>query len=822
VGRSIRSRPEATDGRDRRLADLAGGRRVFEVLAGPLLIVGSVVVVLHLFLFSGLVSSQNSDTLALWLPTYCLMGKSLAAGHILAWNPYVMGGTPFAADPQSGWMYAPAMLLFTAASCGTALRLFVVLQPILAGLGLYWFLRSEGLSRAAATVGGLALALPVAGSKVGQSVPFSGSIAWTAILLAAASRMVRSPAWPRRLGWLAATALAWGQLAAAHLSNGLAVGTAALVVYLAVSLASGIRRGERSPRQATGLVALVLVAVPLVNLAYFLPRLAYLPRTTLGLGYGRLQALSRAYSGMAPVGSLPGASYPPTSPLRFAASPGLYLGAAALALTFAGWRSARRPLAVGFAAFGALCYVASLHVVATFVAVHLQHFPLAGFYLREPERFVFGLPIAIGVLAALGTDSWRTASTWRDRALMVAPAVVVWLALPLAFHPDLGDFRLFFVAAAVAAVVLFLTVWRPVLVVLLPLALAGELLANGLAGQAAAAGPPQEPDRSGARLEPLYPLSRPGVSVDSYLRPGPIQLALQRMQDGRSLSIDPGEWEPLGLHVRQQPSWWGFTAMQQSMLFHFEEAQGYNVTEEERYWRFVRAVDPRRIKYNASYFQHPVPLALDLLDVGWIVAPTARAPGVPGAVPTVRQGRWTLYRVPAPPRAQVFTTWTPVQDEDAALHALLSGTVDERSTALVELGGFGLRSTRGPPGGSATFRWRSPQEAVIDVRSPGLAALVIRNSFDPNWHAEVDGRPVSLLHVDDVLQGLFVSRGRHMVVLRYDDPTIGYGVLGSALALLALLTAGLAVRFRRRTWTRRGVAESAGDADRDRPLIEAP
>src|SRR5919198_3623955 len=137
-----------------------------------------------------------------------------------------MGGLPLAADPQSGWGYLPAMLLFSAFSCGRAIRWFIVLQPVLAGLGTFWFLRSEGLSRAAATTGGLALALGMAGSFISLELPFAGTLAWTALLLAAASRLLHARTWPGRLAWVAAVAVAWGQLANAHLSNGLVMGTA--------------------------------------------------------------------------------------------------------------------------------------------------------------------------------------------------------------------------------------------------------------------------------------------------------------------------------------------------------------------------------------------------------------------------------------------------------------------------------------------------------------------------------------------------------------------------------------------------------------------
>src|SRR5439155_8038242 len=128
-------------------------RRRFETvavaLAGPAVICAGVLAVLYQFAFRGMLSNQYPDVLPFWLPTYCFLGKSIAAGHIPAWNPHVMAGVPFAADPQSGWMYIPAMLLFAGLPCSVAIRLIVVLQPILGGLGLYWFLRSEGLSRPA-------------------------------------------------------------------------------------------------------------------------------------------------------------------------------------------------------------------------------------------------------------------------------------------------------------------------------------------------------------------------------------------------------------------------------------------------------------------------------------------------------------------------------------------------------------------------------------------------------------------------------------------------------------------------------------------------
>ena len=53
------------------------------------------------------------DTATAFYPWYAYLGESLRSGHIPMWNPHQFAGTPFAADPESGWTYLPAMLLFT-------------------------------------------------------------------------------------------------------------------------------------------------------------------------------------------------------------------------------------------------------------------------------------------------------------------------------------------------------------------------------------------------------------------------------------------------------------------------------------------------------------------------------------------------------------------------------------------------------------------------------------------------------------------------------------------------------------------------------------
>ena len=122
--------------------------------------------------------------------------------------------------------------------------------------------------------------------------------------------------------------------------------------------------------------------------------------------------------------------------------------------------------------------------------------------------------------------------------------------------------------------------------------------------------------------------------------------------------------------------------------------------------------------------------------------------------------------------------------------------------AVVEHGwgvGEPARSRRSE-GASASYHQLGPQAARVDVVTSGPAVLVVRNAFDPHWRATVDGRPAKVFPSNYVVQGVRVPAGRHTVVLTYDDPWVGYGLLASALAILAMALSALLLssRFRPR------------------------
>jgi Bacterial membrane protein YfhO len=782
-------------------------RRWGPVLAGPLLIVAAVLVVHHRFAFGGMVTTQHIDILPMWLPTHCFLGRSLAAGHVPAWNPHGLSGTPFAADPQSGWMYLPAMSMYAALSCDVAIRWFIVLQPILAGLGVFGLLRGEEVSHPSAAVGGVAIAMVMAGSYASLALPFAGAVAWTAVLLAAASWYLRARTWPARLVLAAAAALAWGQVGAAHLSHGLVIGTGALVVYLAARSIADPLQGRRRMGEVVASATILLAALPLVNLAVLLPRLAYLPDTSIALGYPELIDRIGRLAGLTPIPFRVGPAAAVEWPLWLSSPPGSYMGMAALVLAFAGLANRRRwPVAAGFALFGAACYLLSLEAVALSLQPHLQGVPFGDFYLHDPDRFRYGVLVAIPVLAGLGLETWREARSLQARVALLAPGAVVWLLLPWQQGIERPEAWVAILGLALGAAALAVTALRPALALLVPAVLAVELVASGLAGQGReyAAATLEEPNL----FEAFPPLRRPSVEAAQYLEPGPIVMALAEADAGRFVPHSPEEAKFRGYLELQEERYWPLLTNQRATVFGLDDAGGYNPTQLVRYWEFVRAADPKRIRYNAAFFRELSPVVRDLLRVAFAVAPSGTPP-VPGAERVAEEGGYELYRLPGDaPLATAVSSWEVAESDGEALLRVIGDGFDPGTIVVLEEDPGLPQPDPGEDGASTGVDVEVLGAQAIRVRTSGAAAvLLVRIPYHDGWKATVDGSPVRVLPADFVVMGVPVPAGNHVVEIGYDEPAIGLGLLGSALSLMALLATAAGVRWRKIKLSGRGPRE---------------
>jgi hypothetical protein len=774
-------------------------------LGGAALIVLGVLIVLHDFAFGGKISSQHVDLLSSSLPNYCFMGKTLAAGHLPSWNPYTMGGVPATADPQSGWMYLPAMLLFAVLPCGVAMSWFIVIQPILAGLGVYWFLRSEDMSRPSASMGGVVLALATAGSRIIVDPPFAGLVPWTALLLAAASRCFRASNWRGRLIWVALTAVCWGQLSAAFLGSGAALGTAALLLYGAARTIVDIRSGRLQVRDSLVLWVILLTALPLVNLAYFLPLIAHYQATTFALGYTRLLQLGARLTGSHVRVPIIGTARKPVWPIKMAVPPGIYIGGVALLLTFAGWWwRGHGYLIAAVSAFGLLSFLATLKAVALAIPAPLRSWPLADIYFHAPLRFGYGVLPASAAASALGLEAWRHAGSNRNRVLMLIPGASVWCLLPVVLPGSPFRWTGLFVAGVVIGTIgLVLSARFPGVVLLIPLLLAVELGMTDTQAQ-----------RLDSRANGVDgPVLAPTVNASAYLHPGPFVGEIKAGNSARFMSLDRDIAGSRGYLPDQTPDDWGLLANQRGELFGLQDVQGYNTVQLRRFWTFVRSVSPIPLEYNSAVFADPPPIALNLLQIGWVVGPARQFP-LSGTRRVARDGDWALYRLQrVPGRSSVVSSWTETSDSGTALRLILSAAFDPARTAVVE-GRAPAPPLHAGRAGTSTFEslGQGAARIVVDTRAPGV--LVVRNPYDPGWRATIDGRPVGVLPTDYLLQGVLVPAGHHVVLLQYEDASVRNGLAGSGLSIGILLGAAF-VLGRREKLRAQGTDEPSLEDDPD-------
>lgn len=700
------------------------------------------------------------------------------------WNPDVFSGSPFAADVQSGWMYLPPMVLFTALSPTLAIRLMLVLQPVLAGFGLCCFLRSEGLPWYAATSGGVTIAVAIAGSGVGHSLPVSGSLAWTAVTLAACSRLALAATWARRIIWILLASISWGQMAAAHFSVTFLAGSFTVMVYIAAVAIRKARLGEWTLATAASVTGMLIASAICTNLAYLAPRWRYLGETELGLRYGPLEALGRRLAGLPPRPFHHGHGASLAWLFDLSRSPGMCLGGAILLGVLMVWRLHQTATVRALVVAGVVTYGLSVWVVPDALPISLDRFRVVDLYFQGPMLPAYDLPLLLASLGAFGLAAWPRAPTAPRVAVGVA-AALLWVGIPVLAGTT--PRALFSTAVGLALAFAILETGRrnPRVLWLLPVVLVVELSTSAHLSATQAAAAPFTPMPGNFR--PADPPSKL-VSPNVLLRPGPFR---------RLLGVSPARYVVIAgrrarsaatPHARIDRATPPFWFDDWPLTYGAHNIGGSNAIQLLRYWAFVRAAQGRNFGYHLARFWAVSRLVGNLLGVKWVVVPrTGRAPI--GFTREDASGRWALYRaVGSVPIVSLLGSWHVASDSWTALQEVTSRAFDPRKTAVIEHPA-GSSAPVHSSVGTASYRATGVDSAVITVNARRRVVVLLRIPYASGWHATLDHASVARFPVDYVDQGVFVPRGRHVVRVFFRDETITAALLVSALWVGALIAA---------------------------------
>ena len=158
------------------------------------------------------------------------------------------------------------------------------------------------------------------------------------------------------------------------------------------------------------------------------------------------------------------------------------------------------------------------------------------------------------------------------------------------------------------------------------------------------------------------------------------------------------------------------------------------------------------------------------------------------------------------PRLRWAHGWKIALETRAAIEALCAPEFDSgreciivpMDTALGRLVQVMPGQSPGPGGGPADARAPSvlrfmedePEHITVEVSNPTSGILILGDTYDPGWHARVNGQPTPILRVDALFRGVALPPGDHVVRFDYQPRSVYLGALVTASTLLALLVWG--------------------------------
>jgi hypothetical protein len=771
--------------------------RFWETDRAGLLGVVLVTLAASLVLFSGgVVIGQDSATQ--FYPWYSYLGERLSEFSVPGWNPFQFAGAPFAADPQSGWMYFPAMVIFALFSLALAAPIFILFHLALAGFGTYILSRLLGIGAGGALVA--AAAYELTSPVFGRSVCCPAQIevgAWMPAALVGAEIAFRNRHWAwRMIGWTIG-GLAMSQALGAWLGQG----SYYYILILATFIAYRALTKHNQPWRDR-FIALMVTGPPIgligagIAAAGILPRYLYVDRSNVAGG---------EYDGASSWASQIGGVTPSMGWNQMLDTTLYYPGAAVLMLAIAGIFLARRRFAstyfwvLGFSAMVlAMPWNSPLHAVLYTILPKFEEL-----HNHWPERVAIVSYLSLAMLAGMAVESLRRDTVSPRRFVLAFGLPIAGLLLMAMANAQIPVAALLAVTAALALVWLMFrpraTTDRPWLPYLLAMVIAVDLIASFTVVQGNA---------------PYGGFHR--VDVGAFFAPtGASEFLEKRMETepGRYIGFDPSKsvfadgYDVLYRYQFADPETVSILVNNRGVLHGIEDVQGYNPVQPRRFVDYLTALNGAEQEYhdaNVHLAGLESPL-FDLLNVRYIVIPAGYAADrqdlaqLEATFPVIyRDGDAIVLENPnALPRAWV-THDVRQETPGNTLTLLASGEVDPRLTTLVESAPPDLAA---PPAGSSstvTFVERSPERIRLTVDAAADGLLVLSETYDPGWNAFVNGQEVDILRANYLFRAIPVPAGVSEIELRFEPIETRIGMAISGLTLLIVIPAFVLALRRRR------------------------
>lgn len=247
-------------------------------------------------------------------------------------------------------------------------------------------------------------------------------------------------------------------------------------------------------------------------------------------------------------------------------------------------------------------------------------------------------------------------------------------------------------------------------------------------------------------------------------------------------------------------------------LYGIELAAGHHPNDLSRYRELIGMVgsgEPRNLGN---------PNVRRILNVRYILWPDYETGESLGGQPLARtqlsggQPYQSLYPDIGLARARLVGSAVVKSDEEAVPYVLSDAHDPAVEAVLAQEPPAPLAG--GPLTGAVRWVERTPNRLELEVTSDGDALLVVADNWYPAWQATVNGEEAPVLRAYHTLRAIPVPAGESTVVMEYHSTLLARSALVSVLVLLGLTATGVTglVRDRRRRVGRAGGDPGSGGA----------
>lgn len=694
-----------------------------------------------------------NDPVIQMLPWQELVGQQFSRGQLPLWNPLSEGGVPLLAGDQPApfslftWLALP----FSAA---IGLSLAMLAKLLAAGFGMAFYLRSLKARGIAAAFGGIAYASS-SFMVIWLAWPHTAVASLFPWAFAFGERYLRGGSHWAIAGLAVVVAL---QFLAGHAETSLQFGLA-LSLYLAIRWAMDVRGWRR----LAGLAAAAAVGTLLAGIQ-LLPFLDFVRHATFVTD----RSLSHVGFAYLPKGAISSWLFPnaignpaidgnPGRPPNYSESTG-FVGVAVLVLSPLGawtaWRR-ERSVAIGLVTIGLISAGMAYGVLTRVTGL------IPGLGSSYAGRLIVIMCFALAALGGLGLEGLLERPRFRP---IFSFDQAYWIGLSGLGVIAVGGYTLVLRGQAVDTLLpsyhhIWIGFW---------LAMGAAALGTALAFVASVMfGGPRRIGAAGlcalALLEATI-FAGPFNPREPLTSVPPHSAAISWLQS----------------HAGDRPiAAIGTTLIPESAsLYGLADVRGYQVLSDPRERLYWSAADPGYVDANLIMsFDRPGVDWLALAGVSYVMMRSDQS--VPGASIVYNENGVAIAEIAdARPFAYPAQAVAVASGPDTALAVLKSAP----------LGPVVIEGCC-PASGSAvvTVLRKDPGAVDLDVNADSNSTVVVRQSFQPGWHAQVDGEAATVLPADVLFEAVNVPAGRHRVTLRYMPSSVTAGIASSAIGLLALL-----------------------------------